>query len=118
MSKLTNITAPQYRCSVGGCPGIYISEDGKTYTIVGDSSDGLSLPDGAVVGDHAEVIEISVDLVLASLGVTALVEAAERVLNWRDPIEVCAPELGGAVSAFEALRSALNKIKGGDNADQ
>ena len=44
---------------------------------------------------------------------TALIEAAERVLAWQDPIEVCAPELGGCTSAFAALREALSSIKGG-----
>jgi hypothetical protein len=44
----------------------------------------------------------------------AIIEAAERVLAWQDPIEVCAPELGGATSAFESLRSAIKRAKGGE----
>lgn len=75
MTKLTNITDPKYRCTFGACPAVYRSEDGKTFVIIGE----LVNPDafGLTPGFEADV-KISADLLLSSLGLPSLIEAAER----------------------------------------
>jgi hypothetical protein len=127
MRKLTNITAPEHRCSVGGCPAVLKSDDGKTLTIIGKSGDPRNLPEGVSVGDYEEINEISAEIVLSSLGVTELIEAAGQLVNNLkayekkgirgltmpgEPIEDRYTMPIGADKLF-ALRSALIKIKGG-----
>jgi hypothetical protein len=127
MRKLTNITAPEHRCSVGGCPAVLKSDDGKTLTIIGKSGDPRNLPEGVSVGDYEEINEISAEIVLSSLGVTELIEAAGQLVNNLkayekkgirgltmpgEPIEDWYTMPIGADKLF-ALRSALIKIKGG-----
>ena len=136
MSKLINITDPEHRCPSGDCPAVYRSEDGKTLTIIGKSGDPRNLPEGVGVGDHEEIIEISAEIVHSSLGVTELIDAAERAdellhdLVYHIPLyltrEIDKDEFISSIiglldnpdqaETFRALRSALNSIKGGDNA--
>lgn len=42
----------------------------------------------------------------------ALVDAATRVVAWKDAIEVLAPELGAASTALFVLRAALAQFEG------
>lgn len=109
--KLINITAPQYRCTWGACPAVYKFYGDNSYGIIGKVVNDPDLADR--IGEGEAAVEIPADLLLSSLGIAELVEAAERVLAWQDPIEVCAPELGGCTSAFAALREALSSMKGG-----
>jgi hypothetical protein len=92
MTKLINITTPQHRCSIGACPAVLKSEDGKTLTIIGKSGDPRNLPEGVAVGDHEEIIEISAEIVLSALGVTDLIEAAEPIMQALEKREQKYPE--------------------------
>jgi len=128
MSKLIDITAPQHRCPVVDCPAVYRSEDGKTFTIVGRTEDYRNLPEGASVSDDESIVEIPAEVLLASLGLPVLIEAAEPIIErldwhennldyWTMASDENVGELEFPVTATEAraLRSALNSIKGGDN---
>ena len=64
--RFTDITASKYRCTIGGCPAVYKSEDGKTLTIIGERVVS-ELADKA--GPTEAAVEIPTDLVLASIGV-------------------------------------------------
>jgi hypothetical protein len=112
MSKLTNITAPQHRCPVGECPAVYKSEDGRTFTIVGKRV--MPIRDN-IIGPGEEAVEIPAEILLSALGVTELVEAAkhaEKELLWAsDQFEGNAP----LIFAARALRSIIDRIKGGVN---
>jgi len=142
MTKLTNITAPQHRCSVGGCPAVLKSDDGKTLTIIGKSGDPRNLPDGVAVGDFEEVIEIPAEVVQAALGIGGpwtpemrraamkdaqnicdLVKAAEPIMQALEKREQKYPErplpdyfdLTITLGQARALRSIIDRIKGGAN---
>lgn len=81
--KLTNITDPKYRCSIGACPAVY------------------------KVSDTEAAVKLSADLVLSSLGVAELVEAAEKAwAAWAEGAEYLDKEM-------YALREALSRMKGG-----
>jgi hypothetical protein len=123
--KLINITAPQHRCTFGGCPAVLKSDDGNTLTIIGKSGDPRDLPEGVAVGDHEEIVEIPAEVVLSALGVTELIEAAEPILRhlaldenqhqelYEERLEDNASVLVPA-GRLRALRSAIYRIGGND----
>jgi len=113
MSKLTNITAPEHRCTYGHCPAIYKFDGDKSYGIIGKVVNDPDLADR--IGEGEAAVEISADLLLASFGLPALIEAAEQAekeLLWASDQS---DEFKPLVLAARALRSALNAIKTGTN---
>lgn len=115
----TDITHTNFRCSVGACPGIHRSKDGKTFVVVGKYAQ-----QHADAGPGEGAVEISADLVLASLGVNDLVEAAKPIVNALEKNEQwlvsVLSKLGSDETQFKitqgqarTLREAVNRIKGG-----
>ncbi|HKJ63053.1 MAG TPA: hypothetical protein VKA94_13855 [Hyphomicrobiales bacterium] len=130
MSKLINITAPQHRCDISvSCPAVYRSEDGGSFTIIGTLT---SFQDHPEIADRTDTengeaaVDIPADLLLASLGLPALIEAAEPILKnlnfdeeqhqelYEEPLEDNEPVLVPA-GRLRALRNLVNRIQGGDN---
>ena len=116
MGKLTNITAPQHRCTYGHCPAIYRSKDGKTFVVVGKYA-----PQHADAGDDEGVVEVPADLLLASLGVTELVKSIQALGTMPDGYCFCFghernPNKPDHLHTGECwdLRSALKAVQGGD----
>jgi hypothetical protein len=128
MSKLTNITPENFRCSLGACPAVYtdltpaeyrcpmgdcpavLSTEGR-YVIIGKRLDPEAEGLSGRVGEDEAAVEIPAEMLLASLGVTELVEAAENAL---EEIEVgCF--LIDTDDEIVALRSIIDRIKGGVN---
>ena len=69
MSKFTEITHPKYRCSLGACPAVFKSEDGKFYQMQGRLVKQVEpIPDSD--NQYEAIVEIPADLVLASLGMS------------------------------------------------
>lgn len=118
--KLINITAPQYRCPAGDCPAVHRSEDGKTFTIVGREPHPLPADLEGKVSVTEGVVEIPADLLLASLGLPALIGAWEPILDRLEDEEARfdlddEDKVGVSYRDLDDLRSALKSIKGGDN---
>lgn len=133
--RLINITDPKYRCSLGACPAVYrdrtperyrcpmgdcpavLDDDSGNFVFIGERLDPLPEELAGKVSDTEAAVKLSADLVLSSLGVSELVEAAEQTevlceellkrLGSSDPnrfaIEVCLSD----------VREALSRIKGG-----
>lgn len=106
--RLTNITDPKYRCSLGACPAVYKSEDGKTFTIIGKQVVS-QIRDKAGSGEGA--VEIPADLLLSSLGVAELVEALKKAILKMDEVGF----LDCGSSEARALREARKKFQGGSS---
>jgi hypothetical protein len=127
MRKLTDITAPQHRCSIGACPAVYtdltpaehrcdigascpavLDDDSGSFVFIGKHLDPVPEELSGKVGDTEAAVRLPRDLVLSSLGVTELVEQAELLLN-------TASQGFCGSSNLDALRSIINRIKGGVN---
>ena len=108
MSEYKEITDKKYRCSIGACPAVFKSEDGKTRRITGEH---LMPPHGFATTHGTETtIEISADLLLASLGVNELVEAAQDLI--KDCEEHGWVIIPGPPDTLDRIQSALSRIKG------
>jgi hypothetical protein len=130
MSKLTNITPENFRCSLGGCPAVYtditpaehrcdvtsscpavLRTEGR-YVIIGKRLDPEAEGLSGKVGESEEAIEIPAEILLSALGVTELVEAAEQICSANE-----APDLDDfydhLTERLGALRSIIDRIKGG-----
>jgi hypothetical protein len=71
MSKLIELTPLEFQCSMSmACPGVWRSEDGKTYQIRGlKVCPTIGTDDSyATIAGREETIEISSDLLLSALG--------------------------------------------------
>ena len=133
--KLINITPAKFRCSIGACPAVYVdltpaehrcdvtascpavlSTEGR-YVIIGKV---IHDPDLAGrIGEGEEAVEISAEILLSSLGVTELMEAAEPIARRADRLdparENSAIMVGVPLAELRALRSIIDRIKGGVN---
>lgn len=117
--KLINITAPQYRCTWGACPAVYKFYGDNSYGIIGKVVKDPDLADR--IGEGEAAVEIPADLLLSSLGVAELVEAAEPLAEILSCMERVAKENGEALAdeyfvetdLLRALREALSSLKGG-----
>jgi hypothetical protein len=132
--KLTNITAPQHRCTIGACPAVYtdltpaeyrceisvscpavLRTEGR-YVIIGKRIDPEAEGLSGKVSESETAAEIPAEILLSALGVTELIEAVESILSipetydhHDDPCRVVPAE------AYFPLRSIIDRIKGGVN---
>ena len=105
MSKLINITAPPYRCTVGACPAVFKSEDGETLRITGRLVKQVDpIPDSD--NQYEADVDISANLVLESLGVNELVEAVDVIIQARGRL------VRPSDKEWLALRIACDRVKG------
>jgi hypothetical protein len=128
MRKLINITAPQHRCSLGACPAVYKFDGDKFYGIIGKVVDDPDLADR--IGEGEAAVEIPAEILLSSLGVTDLIEAAERsdqliadlgslmisYLTRGMEKDAFVSEVIGRLDEpdpYVSLRSVIDRIKGG-----
>ena len=116
--KFTDITAPEYRCPTGDCPSVYKSEDGKTLAIIGERVVS-ELADKAGPGEAC--VEISTELVLASLGVDRLIvavgsflmadeEFSSAMISSNGDLSGMIPESAGRELAYRELVSVLDEV--------
>jgi hypothetical protein len=99
MSKLTNITPENFRCTLGACPAVYtdltpaehrcevgascpavLHTEGR-YVIIGKRLDPEAEGLSGKVGESEAAVEIPAEILLSALGVTELVEAAKPILD-------------------------------------
>jgi hypothetical protein len=96
MSKLTNITPENFRCTFGACPAVYedltpaehrceisvscpavLRTEGR-YVIIGKRLDPEAEGLSGKVGESEAAVEIPAEILLSALGVTESVEAIEK----------------------------------------
>lgn len=132
--RLTNITDPKYRCSIGACPAVYEDITHESYKCVPGTCPGVHMdksgnfifigkrldpfPDelSGKVSESEDAIELPRELVLASLGMSDLIKAAERVMRY--DLEILAALDNGfnvtlrsdVLLAIDDLRTALDAI--------
>ena len=134
-SKFINITASEFRCSLGACPAVYeditdgeyrcdvtvscpaVFENHKSgnFVFVGQHLDPVPEDLAGKVGESEAAVSISKDLVLASLGMDELIAAAVQILDLKETYD----SRGDACRIVpsedcSSLRAAVSKAKGGD----
>jgi hypothetical protein len=136
--KLTNITPENFRCSIGACPAVYtdltpaehrcptgecpavLNDDSENFVFIGVHIDPVPEELSGKVGEIEAAVRLPAKIVLASLGVTELVEAAERSEIQLSNFEAMCKgtdrteHANELAEALDALRSAIKRAKGGE----
>ena len=130
---MKEITHENYKCSLGACPAVYEEtrcqagtcpevidnyEPGK-FVFIGQRLDPLPKDLAGKVSESEAAVSLDKQLVLALLGLTDLVEAAEPIIKALEVREQRRPEpplpddfdLTISLGQARALRATISKIK-------
>ena len=100
----------EYRCDVTvSCPAVFENHKSGNFVFVGQHLDPVPEDLAGKVGESEAAVSLSKDLVLASLGASELMEAADAVLDIIDDPHM---ESWKELSEIKALRAAVSKVKG------